>query len=130
MIKHNGIRVPMWSIVLQILGWTLLKIRITSKKFQIKAVRNWILSKKVPERLCLSHPRVELGGSKNWQVWSIVLKGKSKLRSTLGLNAAKNTHRIKKKLQIKVVRNWISSKKVRDCICQSSPEKLGGSKDW
>ncbi len=38
---------------------------------------------------------------------------------TLGLNAAKNTHSIEKKLQIKVVWNRISNRNVRKHICLS-----------
>ncbi len=57
------------------------KIRTASKKFQIKVVRNWISSKKVRERVCLSPCGVELGCSKEWQVRSIILKGNSKLHS-------------------------------------------------
>ncbi len=49
---------------------------------------------------------------------------------SLWLNAAKNTHRIKKKLKIKVVQNWISYKKVHERICLSPPGmEPGGSKD-
>ncbi len=47
-----------------------------------------------------------------------VLKQES--RFTLELNAAENTNYIKKLLQIKVVENKISYKKVRGCVCLSS----------
>ncbi len=77
------------------------------KKLQIKVVRIWISSKKVRERVCLPLHRVELGGSKDWKVPSIILYGKGWITFSSGLTAAKNTHRIKKKLQIKVVWNWI-----------------------
>ncbi len=44
------------------------------KKLQIKVVRNWISYKKVRERMCLSPPRVQLGGLKDWHVWSTVYR--------------------------------------------------------
>ncbi len=57
------------------------KIRVTSIKLQIKVVLNWILYKKVPERVCLSPRMVEVGGSKDWYGWNIILywKGKGEL---------------------------------------------------
>ncbi len=51
--------------------------------------------------------------SNNVQKWEI--------RFTLGLNSAKNTHYIKKKLRIKGVWNCISYKKVHECTCLSPP---------
>ncbi len=42
-------------------------------------------------------------------------------RFTLGLKATKNTHCIKKKLRIKVVKNWILYKKFRERICLFPP---------
>ncbi len=60
-----------------IYGSTLPKIRIALKK----VVRNWISPKKVPEDICLSPPGVELGGSKDWQVQNIILKGNNELHS-------------------------------------------------
>ncbi len=77
MIKHSGIRVPVWSIVLQLLGWMLLKIRIASKTVSNKSCSELNFVKKVHEHLCLSRPGVELGDLKDWQVWSIILMGKS-----------------------------------------------------
>ncbi len=56
---------------------------------------------------------------------------KPKSRFTLGLDAAENTHCIKKKVQINVVRNWILYGNVCKCICLSAPGvELGGLKDW
>ncbi len=49
------------------------KIRIASKKFQIKVVRNWILYKKVRKRICLSSPGVELGGLKDSHLWKLYI---------------------------------------------------------
>ncbi len=81
---------------------------INKKKLQIKVVWNWILYKKVRERICLSPRGVELEGSKNWYGWNVL---KWQIIFKLGLNTAKNTYHIKKKLQIKVVWNWISYKR-------------------
>ncbi len=52
--------------------------------------------------------------SKYYYVW------KWQITYKLELNAAKNTHHIKKMLKIKVVRNWISYKKVCERICLST----------
>ncbi len=50
-------------------------------------------------------------------------------RFTLGLNAAANTYFIKKKLQIKIVQNSFSYKKLSGCICPSLSEvELGAPK--
>ncbi len=43
------------------------------KKVQIKVFQNWISSEKVRERICLSLLGVELGGSKDGQIRSIIL---------------------------------------------------------
>ncbi len=42
--------------------------QLYQKIVQIKVVENWILYKKVNERICLPPPGVKLGGSKDWYV--------------------------------------------------------------
>ncbi len=49
------------------------------KNLQIKVVRNWISYKKVPERIRLSPPRVELGDAKDWYGWNIIVLWNGKL---------------------------------------------------
>ncbi len=65
------------------------------KEVQIKVVRNWISYKKVRKHICLSLSGVELEGSKDWPVRSIMEKyydvGKRQISFNLGLNTAKNT---------------------------------------
>ncbi len=63
---YNGKVCSLW-------GSTLPKIRITSKKLQIKVVQNWISYKKVRERICLTPPWVELDGSKDQYVWNLII---------------------------------------------------------
>ncbi len=143
----------------------------------MKVVLNLISNKKVSGRICLSPPRVQLGGPKDQYVWNLLMYRNGKLdslwgstlpkirifwkkasnkscsksnfsqksrqahtaissmsgarglqrslclksynvqkleiRFSLGLNPAKNTHFLKKKLQIKNFWNRISHKKVR-----------------
>ncbi len=73
----------------------MLKIRIKLKKLQIKVVRNWISYKKVRECIRLSLPGVGLVGLKDWYGWNSILYWNT---FNLGLNTARNTHRIKKVL--------------------------------
>ncbi len=54
----------------------------------------------------------------SWLKYNIVLKWQ--ITFNLGLNVAKTTHPIKKKLWLEVVQNWISYKKVRKHIWLSS----------
>ncbi len=80
------------------------------------------------EHICLSPPGVKLGGSKDWQVRSIILKGNSKLHSIYGSMLPKLPI-TSKKLQIKVIWNWIFSKKIHKRICLSAEGvELWGSK--
>ncbi len=68
--------------------------------------------------------RVELGRSKDWYGWKIILHRNGKIHSCKGSTLPKI--RITwKKLKIKVVQNWILSKKVRERICLSSIVELG-----
>ncbi len=62
------------------------KIRGSSKKSskKIEIVRNWISYKKVPGRICLSPPQVELGGSKDQYIWNLIMYRKGKLDSLRG----------------------------------------------
>ncbi len=106
---------------ISLLGWMRLKIRIASKTFQIKVVRNWILYKKVRTCICLSTPRVELEGSKDWQLQSIILKGNSKLY-TFRAQCCQKYASHQKKLHIKVVHYWISSKKSVSAYVYVPPE--------
>ncbi len=82
------------------------------KKLQIKVVRNWISPEKVRKRICLSFPGVELGGSKDWQVQNIIMYRNSKLH-LIQCSMLPKIRMHEKKLPIKVVWHWISSKKVR-----------------
>ncbi len=76
---------------------------------------------------------VELGKKLSFQLfctrrlnYNIVLK--LQITFNLRLSAAKNTYYIEKKLQVKVVQNWISYKKVRERVClyhSPSPSELG-----
>ncbi len=54
------------------------------KKLQIKVVRNWILYKKVTERICLSPPRVEPAVSKDQYIWNLIMYKNGKLDSLWG----------------------------------------------
>ncbi len=63
---YNGGVCSLW-------GSMMLKIRILWKKLQIKVVRNRISPKKVCKRICLSPPRVEIGGSKDQYVWNLIM---------------------------------------------------------
>ncbi len=53
-----------------------------------------------------------------WLKYNIMLKRENIFN--LGLNTAKNMYHIQKKLQIKVVWNWILYKKVHERICLSA----------
>ncbi len=61
----------------------LTKIRITSKKGSKRVVRNWILYKKVRQRICLSPNRAELGASKDWYSYYIIWYWNCKLLALL-----------------------------------------------
>ncbi len=50
-------------------------------KLQIKVVQNWILYKKVCKSICPSPSRVELGGSKDWYGWNMILYWNVKIHS-------------------------------------------------
>ncbi len=72
------------------------KIRITSKKLQIKVVRNRISHKKVRERICLSPPLCGARGLEGLIRLQYYIVLKRQITFNLGLNTAKNTHHMKK----------------------------------
>ncbi len=101
------------------------------KKLQIKVDQNWISHQKVHEHICLSPPPpgVEIGSWKYWHGWKMILYWNSKNIQFRAQRCQKYASH-EKKLQIKVVQNWILYKKVPECICLSPPEvELEGSKD-
>ncbi len=49
------------------------KYGLHRKMLQIKVIQNWISRKKFHERICLSLPWVELGGSKDQYVWNLIM---------------------------------------------------------
>ncbi len=59
------------------------------KKLNIKVVRNRISSEKVRERICLSPRRGELGGSKDWYGWKIILHRSGRKHSFKGSTLSK-----------------------------------------
>ncbi len=102
-----------------IYGWTLLKILIILKKASNKSCLELNFIQKVRERTYL--PPLPQSGAMGierliWLKYYIVLK--QEITFNLGLNYQKYASH-QKKLQIKVVWNWISYKKVRECICLS-----------
>ncbi len=90
----------------------------SKKKIGINVVRNLIMYKIVGERICLSPPRVELGDTKDWCSWNIIFFKNSKIYSIWGSTMLKILIP-SKKVRIKVVRNWISYKKVLEHKCLS-----------
>ncbi len=115
---------------ISLLAWTLPKIRITSKKASNKSCLKLNFIQKSPGAHMSISPWSGARGLERLASSNYYSEGKQKITFNLGLNAAKNTHGIKKKLQIKVVQNWISYKKVRECMCLSPPGvELWGSRD-
>ncbi len=60
------------------------KYAVLQKKLQIKVVWDWISYKKVPERICLSPPGVDLESSKDWYLSDIILYRSGKVDSLSG----------------------------------------------
>ncbi len=71
-------------------------MRYMKKKFRIKVVQNWILYKKVRERICLSPPRVELDSSKDQYVNNLIIYRNWILDSLRGLTLPKTCITLKK----------------------------------
>ncbi len=120
----------MWLKYYIVLKWQItLNFGLTSKKCGIKVVRNWILYKKVCERLCLSPHRVEIGDLKDSHLQNIIMYKNGKVDSVWGSMLPK-IHITSKNIEIKVVRNWILYKKVYEgIVLPPSRVELGDSKD-
>ncbi len=105
------------------------KYVLHGNKLEMKVVRNRNLSTKVRERICLSPLGVELGDSKYWYGWKIILYRNSKIHSFKGSTLPK--------VRITWKKAWNEScselnfvQKVRECICLFPPGvELVGSKD-
>ncbi len=97
---------------------------------QIKVVKNSISYKKVSGRLCLSPPTPwgEVGSFKDCHFQNIKCKKKAKWIH-FRTRCYQKYALYQKPLQIKVVQDSISYKKVCECICPSPPRvELGGFK--
>ncbi len=111
-------------------GSTQPKIHITWEKVKIKVVRNWILSKKDSESICLFPTGVEQGAQK-MSMFEVLFCQERANYIHLRVQHSQKFASHRKKLKIKIVQNWITSKKVSERICLSpSRVELGGSKDW
>ncbi len=92
------------------------------KTFKIKVVRRWILSKKVPESICLSPPPWEWARGLEifiWLKYYIYRNGKKYI--PFNAQCCWNYPLQPRNLQIKVVRCWILCKKVPEGICLPPP---------
>ncbi len=69
--------------------------------------------------------KVELGGSKNWHIRSSVMQGNSKLHSIQSATQPK-IRILRKKVQIKVVRNYFLQKSPQEHILSLLRVELGG----
>ncbi len=67
------------------------------------------------EHIRLSSTEVELEGTKDWYSWNIILIRNGKIHSILGSTPQKYASN-QKKLQIKVLQNWILYQKVRERV--------------
>ncbi len=96
------------------LGLNAVKNTDFMKKSSSKSCLELNSLQKVMGCICLFSPGVELGGSKDWQVRSIIMQGMEENRLTSWFNAAGNTDYMKKKVQIKIVQIPISYIRIKD----------------
>ncbi len=104
--------------------------RLYKKIVKIKVVENWISYEIVSDCTCLSLLGVELGVSKD-RVFEILECTEMGKWIHFRAQCCQNYWLYQKIIQIKVVENWISYKKVSGDTCLSLPAvELGDSKDW
>ncbi len=117
---------------ISLLGWMLGKIYITSKKVSNKKLFGIEFWAKKSASVYVYLPLEWSYGARKIDKFEVLF-----CRETVNYLQFRARHCQKytshqKKLPIKVVQNWISSKKVRKGICLSPPprEELEGLKDW
>ncbi len=66
------------------------KYALYEKTLQIKVVEHWSLYKKVSGLICLSPPKVELGNSKDYHLWNIIMYQNGKRVAQLKRKLATN----------------------------------------
>ncbi len=109
-------------------GWMMSKLPIILKNCSNKSCWELNFIQKSQRAHMSISPRSGAKGSKDWYIWNIMFYWNRKVDSRSGWSLPK-VH--KKIVQVKVVQNCISYKKVRGHTCLShSGLELEGSKDW
>ncbi len=89
------------------------KYALLQKKLQMKVVQNWTLYRKVRKCICLISP---LSGARAWLIWCGTETANCiQFRAQCcQKGSCQNYPLLQKKLQMKVVQNWISCQKVHE----------------